>query len=253
MNFSGITKNKTLYASLSVLIFWYMLHKALQSPIIPNPMDVFKEFGQLLQKDLLIHLGVSLYRMFSAIGISVIIGVPLGLLLGMNEKLDAFISPIMYLLYPLPKIAFLPVLMILFGLGDLSKILLITSIIFFQVLLSTRDSVKSLNKELFYSIQSLGASPIQVYQHLILPGVLPQILTGLRVTIGISIAVLFFGENYATQYGIGYFIMDSWIRVDYVQMFAGILAISIMGWLLFKLIDLLEDKACKWIKFEQGK
>lgn len=251
MRLFRLIKNRSIYASFILLLIWYILHILLKTTIIPTPLHVFLELVRLLQGDLLVHLGVSLYRMFTAIILSLSIGIPLGLLLGMHERFDTFMSPMIYLLYPMPKIAFLPVLMILFGLGNLSKIILIALIILFQIIVSTRDSVKGLSKELFYSIQSLGASSWQVYEHLILPAILPQILSGLRITIGTGIAVLFFAENYATQFGIGYFIMDSWIRVDYVQMFAGIIAISIMGWLLFKLIDFLEERTCKWVKLEK--
>jgi len=246
-----ITKYKTIYGSALVLILWYILHFALQSSIIPNPHVTIYEFFVLIKGNLLIHMLVSLFRILVAVIISLLIGVTLGLLLGLNEKYDAYISPMIYLLYPVPKIAFLPVLMILFGLGNVSKIILITTIILFQILVTTRDSVKGLSKELFYSIKSLGANKIQVYRHLIIPAILPKLLTSLRISFGTSISVLFFAENYATRYGIGYFIMDCWTKVDYVQMFAGILAISILGLLIFNFIDILENKLCKWAKLEK--
>jgi len=249
----NITNYKTLYGSLFIFILWYILHYLLNNTIIPNPSKTIIEFFRLLFKGpLLIHGAVSLYRIIVAIVFSLVVGVPLGLFLGFNEKYDQWISPVLYLLYPLPKVAFLPVLMILFGLGNLSKILLIILIIFFQILVNARDSVKGLSKELFYSVKSLGANRFQIYRHLIFPAVLPKILTALRISIGTSIAVLFFAENYATRYGIGYFIFDSWARVDYVQMFDGILAISILGLLIFKLIDFAENRLCKWLILEKG-
>lgn len=248
-----IAMHKTLYGGFLVLALWYFLHILVNSPIIPNPINAIAEFLILIRGELLIHVSVSLFRIVIAVIISLIFGVSIGLFLGLNEKYDEFISPIVYLLYPIPKIAFLPVLMILFGLGNTSKILLITIIIFFQILVTTRDSVKGLSKELFYSIKSLGANKIQIYRHLILPSVLPKLLTALRISISTSIAVLFFAENFATRYGIGYFIMDSWTRVDYTQMFAGILAISLLGLMVFKFIDILENKLCIWIKLEKVK
>ena len=83
--------------------------------------------------------------------------------------------------------------------------------------------------------------------HLILPAVMPKIITSLRISVGVSISILFFGENFATTYGIGYFIMNSWMMVNYVEMFSGIIALSIMGLFIFKLIDLLEKRFCGWI------
>ncbi|MBU9720620.1 MULTISPECIES: ABC transporter permease [Bacillaceae] len=244
-------QHKGIYGTVVIIILWYIFHYLLQTAIIPSPIETIMEFFRLLQRDLLLHMFASLYRILVAGIISLILGVSIGLYLGLNEKIDQYFSPMIYLLYPIPKIAFLPVLMILFGLGNLSKIMLITIIIFFQILVTTRDSVKGLNKEWFYSIRSLGASKFQLYQHLVLPAVLPKLFTAIRISIGTSIAVLFFAENFATTYGIGYFIMNSWTRVDYVQMFAGILAISLLGLLIFKGIDLLEKHLCKWIILEK--
>jgi NitT/TauT family transport system permease protein len=218
-----------------------------QSTIIPGPLETIAVFFRLLQGDLLLHIGVSLYRIFLAMLISVLIGAPLGLWIGLNATADRFLSPIVYILYPIPKIAFLPVFLVLFGLGDRSKIILIITIIFFQILLAARDGTKEITKELLDSARSLGLNQSQIYGNLILPAVLPKMISALRISIGISLSTLFFAENYATHYGIGYFIMNSWIMVDYVGMFAGIMAISILGIAIFQLIDLMEQKLCPWL------
>lgn len=251
MKKSLLTKYKLLYGTSLVIAFWYLFHILIDSPVIPSPYYTFAELWLLIQKGLLVHLLVSVARIFVAMIIATFFGVSLGLFIGLHERFDALIAPVIYLLYPIPKIAFLPVFMILFGLGNTPKILLITSVILFQILVTTRDSIKGLSKELFYSIYSLGANKWQVYQHLVIPAVLPKLFTALRISIGTSIAVLFFAENFATKYGIGYFIMDSWIRVNYVEMFAGIVAISVLGLTLFKLIDVLEAMFCKWIELEK--
>lgn len=125
--------------------------------------------------------------------------------------------------------------------------ILIITIIFFQILLAARDGTKEITKELLDSARSLKLNQRQIYSNVILPAVLPKMISALRISIGISLSTLFFAENYATHYGIGYFIMNSWIMVDYVAMFAGIMAISILGIGIFKLIDLLERKLCPWL------
>lgn len=242
-----IRQSKTIYGSCVVLIFWYLMHLIVKSNIIPGPYETVATFVKLLYGDLLIHVLTSLFRIISAIIVAMGIGVPLGLWTGLNKQADAIISPIVYILYPIPKIAFLPVFMILFGLGNSSKIILIITIIVFQIMLAARDGVKEIPGELYYSVKSLGLSQWQTYLNLVVPAVLPKIISALRVSIGVSIATLFFGENFATTYGIGYFIMNSWVMVDYVQMFAGIVALSIMGIVIFKVIDLLERRLCPWI------
>ena len=244
MNF---IRNKTVYGSLMVFLLWYGLHYTIQSNVIPSPYHTVKEFVRIFPDILSLHLIASLIRIVFAVCVSILIGVPMGLWMGMNERVDALISPIIYILYPLPKIAFLPVFMILFGMGDLSKIILIITIIFFQILLAARDGVKEIPKELFYSVSSLGLSTLGMYQHLILPAVLPRIISGIRINIGISISTLFFAENFATTYGIGYYIMNAWTKVDYLDMFSGILGLSLLGILLFEAIDILEKKLCSWV------
>lgn len=238
---------KTIYGSGVVLILWYIMHISIKSNIIPGPYETIVTFARLLQGDLLLHVMASLFRITSAVLVSMLIGLPLGLWTGLSKQADAILSPVLYILYPIPKIAFLPVFMLLFGLGDSSKIILIVTIIIFQIMLAARDGVKEIPGELYYSVRSLGLNRLQIYKDLVVPAVLPKIISALRISIGVSIAALFFGENFATTYGIGYFIMNCWIMVDYVQMFAGILALSLMGMLIFKVIDLLERQLCPWI------
>lgn len=242
-----IFQSKTLLGAFIVLIFWYILHVAMRSSIIPGPYETIITFIKLMNGVLLLHIGVSLFRIAAAMVISMGIGVPLGLWMGLSRRADLVISPVTYILYPIPKVAFLPLFMILFGLGNGSKIILIISIIVFQIILAVRDGVKEIPEEMYYSVKSLGLSQWQTYTNLVFPAVLPKIISALRVSIGVSIATLFFSENFATTYGIGYFIMNCWVMVDYVQMFAGILAMSIMGILIFKAVDWMERKFCPWM------
>lgn len=239
--------NNVLYGSLAVILFWHILHLAVNSPAIPSPYETFLNFIKIFPV-LSTHLLVSLGRISAAVLISLAAGSLIGLWIGINKKADEFISPIVYILYPLPKIAFLPILMVLFGLGNAPKVALIIIIIIFQFIIAAKDGVREIPKELFYSVISLGLNKAQIYRHLIIPAVLPKIITALRIGVGVSISVLFFGENFATTYGIGYFIMNSWIMADYVDMFSGILALSITGLIIFGLIDLMEEKLCRWIK-----
>ncbi|MFW5971953.1 MAG: ABC transporter permease [Bacillota bacterium] len=243
-----IIKNRTIYGIIMVFVLWYIFHYGLRSAVIPAPHRTVYYFFNNFIEIIAVHLLTSLSRILTAVFISLLFGILTGLMLGMNSKFDSLFTPVVYILYPIPKIAFLPVLMILLGLGNLSKVILITIIIIFQIIVTTRDAVKGLSKELFYSVRSLGMTKIQIYHHLIIPAIMPKVLTALRISVGTSIAVLFFAENFATQYGIGYFIMNSWSTVDYIGMFSGILALSIMGLTLFKLIDKIEDKVCAWIK-----
>ena len=238
----------SFYALVLIVAVWYLLYLTIDSVIISSPAAVIKVFFANFSSEILLHLLMSFYRITAAVAISLILGVSIGLLTGMHPQIDRYLAPLIYLLYPIPKIAFLPVFMLLFGLGDFSKIILLVVIVIFQIIVTTRDGVRSIDSKYFASARSLGMDRLDIYRHLVLPAVFPGILTALRITIGTSIAVLFFAENFAVRYGIGYYIMNSWSMVNYLKMYSGIIAVSLLGYFLFKGIDLLEAKFCSWQK-----
>ena len=241
-----------LYGLIIIHLIWYLLSLQLGENLIPRPDVVWMYLGSMIfDGTIFMHAGYSIFRIFSAMGIALIIGVPIGLLTGVSKKIDKWFSPIVYLLFPIPKIAFLPVFIALFGLGDLSKIILLFTVLIFQVILSARDSVKQIPIEFHQIVKIMKLSKKEKLLKLYLPSALPNLLSSLRVGIGISLAVLFFGENYATTYGMGYYIMNNWMMVNYVGMFAGILALSIIAAGLLFIIDLVERHFCKWISFQE--
>ena len=237
---------KSLYGVIIIIILWYLLSLAIGTNMVPTPKATLLELIRLMQNDFIYHILYSLYRILGAIIISLIIGIPLGILLGRSTIFDKIISPIVYLLYPIPKIAFLPIFMVMFGIGDKSKIILMVTIIVFQILIVTRDAVNEIDKDVLISAKVMKFNKFDTITKVIIPSILPKIFSALRVSIGIAISALFFSENYATKYGLGYYIMNSWSMVDYKGMFAGILALSIMSLIIFKIIDLLEKKICPW-------
>jgi NitT/TauT family transport system permease protein len=240
------------YGFIAITLLWYMLSLFLGNSLIPYPHNVWLHlFTITINGTIVPHITYSLFRLLSAIAFALIIGVPIGLIIGSNTKTDQWFSPILYILYPIPKIAFLPVFMALFGLGDFSKITLLFSVLIFQIILATRDGVKQIPIEFHHVALTLELSKKDELLKLYLPHALPNIFSALRISIGISMAVLFFGENYATSYGIGYFIMNNWIMVNYNGMFAGILGLSLMAAFLIYLIDIVQDKVCPWLTYEK--
>lgn len=231
----------------SFLIIWELLYLLLNTHTVPSPVETI----QFMMKDsgkLFLHCTVSLLRVLTAISISLIFGIPAGIALGANKICKRLFSPLLYFIYPIPKVAFLPVFMLLFGLGNTSKIILVIWIIIFQIMLSVRDGVEQISIFYFKVIDSFCVTTRQRYQYLILPAIIPQIFSGLRVCIGISLASLFFAENYATSYGIGYYILSAWTKMNYVEMFGGILSLGFLGILMFWTLDKLENICTPWMK-----
>ena len=245
--------NKTaqyIISALLIILLWWLISIIINSPILPLPFKVFKQIVKL-KFELYDHIIASFRRIIIGLGGALVIAVPSGLVIGRLKWLDRYLSPFIYFAYPVPKIAFLPVVLLFLGLGDLSKVFLIGLIVFFQILVHTRDASKSIDQELILSVKSLGATKAELFWHVILPASLPRIFTSIRISLGTAIAVLFFTETFATFEGLGFFIMDAWTRVNYTEMFAGILTLSFLGLILFLFVDFIEKIICPWLSLDE--
>jgi NitT/TauT family transport system permease protein len=238
-----------IVAIFILIILWEITSLWLNKPYFPGPWAALVTFGRELGKDLGPHLLVSTARVLVSLLAALVPAVVLGMILGHVERLDRFAAPLIYLTYPVPKIIFLPLVVTLMGLGNFSKIFLIWIVVFFQILVTTRDASRQVSKSMIDSVLSLGAGQRQIYYHVIFPACLPKILTALRISLGTAIAVLFFSETVANTGGyggIGYFVMEAWARLEWNDMFAGIIAMGIMGFVLYLFLDWLEKKICPW-------
>lgn len=235
-----------LVAFTALLAGWHLLAITLDLPALPGPGDTLAALTSPLAAALGGHLAASTVRVAASLVWALAVAVPLGLLLGRHRSMDRFVSPAVFLIYPVPKIVFLPVVLALFGTGDISKVFLVGLIVFFQILVTTRDSARSLPPQVILSVVSLGAGERDLLRHVVFPAVLPRVFTSLRIAIGTAIAVLFIAETYATRQGLGYYIIDTWSRAAYDQMYLGIGAMGLLGLGLYLLMGLLERKFCPW-------
>lgn len=243
-----LTKPLTYLITLILLLaLWHLASVSLHLVMLPTPGATLAALVKLLVADTLQpHLWASFYRVLLSILIAFVLGLPLGLAIGYERPLERFLSPLIYLLYPIPKIVFMPLIMVFLGIGDTSKIFLIVFILFFQVVVTTRDAVKKIPEETLDSLYALGGKRRQAYFYVLLPAALADVLTTLRLSVGMAFAVLFLAESYATRLGLGYFIMDAWVRAEFAEMFAAILTMAMLGVLFFVVIDLLEWRLCRW-------
>ena len=237
---------RILFSIIGILFAWEIFSIAIDLPIVPEPIDVFLTLGKIFADEISIHAIHSIGRILAGLTIAIAIGFPIGVLLGRNSKLDRIFAPTIYLTYPIPKIALLPVSMLLLGIGESSKIFLITLIIVFQILISVRDSTKKIPTEYFEPLISLGADRLEIFRSIIFPAVLPEFLTSIRISLATAISVLFFTETFGTEFGMGFYIFDAWQRIDYLEMYSGIVVLSLMGLAMFVLIDLIEKILVKW-------
>jgi len=238
-----------MFALVIFFALWQGISALVHRSFLPSPASVTIALLRLASEGKLWrHTGASLSRILWALAISGIPAVILGLAAGRSEKLNSVISPLIYLFHPLPKAAFLPIIMLFFGIGEASKIVLVGFIIFSQMLVNVRDSAKQINEEYIDVVRSLGAGKTGILRHVIIPSVLPGFFTGFRISLGTAVAVLFFAETYASESGLGYLIVDAWTRIAYTEMYAAILALSVLGLALFIITDILEYILCPWLK-----
>lgn len=239
-----------LLAALLLHVIWYLGSLWLHKSILPDPVSVYQNFPALFEKELSRHLMASLARIFAGMGIALLLGFCLGLLMGRSNTWNQVLDPIVYLTYPIPKLALLPIVMLLLGLGDASKITLIVLIVLPQVILAVRDAVRQIPADLYDIYRCLRADGWQQFRQITLPACLYAILSTSRISLGTAISVLFFTENYGTRHGMGYFIMDAWLRMDYPTMYGAILILSGLGLLLFLIIDAIGWFGMSWQRSE---
>lgn len=238
-----------LLAILVLLLLWEGLALLLNQPILPSPLKVAITFiRELANGDLTGNFIASLWRVVASTALAVATAAPAGLILGQSKRLNSFFSPLVYLLYPVPKVVLVPVVLLFFGIGDLPKIVIIFLILFFQILVLVRDQAASIRPELVQSVRSLGAGRRALFRFVYLPASLPAILTALRQSVGTAVAVLYVAELFATQRGLGYYIYyNGSTLLNYPAMYAGIVALSLMGLGLYFSVDWLEHRLCPWL------
>lgn len=175
------------------------------------------------------HLAASCLRAFSGFALGATFGVMVGLASGVVGIVRNFFEPLVSLLYPIPKIAFLPIIVLWLGLGDASKIVIIAISVSFPTFIASFYAARSVDSRLVWSARSMGASQLRVFFQVIAPAAMPQVFAGLRVGLALAFIVLFAAELMGARAGLGYLITDAEESVRFDLMFAGIVSIALVG------------------------
>ena len=233
------------FAVVFIVAGWWVTAVLVNSPALPTPAAAVEVLvanaGQLVP-----YFLTSAYRVIVSLVIGTVLAVPIAHVCARSRTLDTLFAPVLYLLYPIPKVVLLPILLVLFGLADAPKIVLISLTVFFQVLVAVRDAVRAVPESAVLAIRSLGGSRWDEYRHVAVPATLPAVFTSLRIGVGTAIAVLFIAEAMAGSTGLGYYIMQSWSMVNYPRMFAGIIAMALLGVVLYAIFDIVERRLTRW-------
>lgn len=196
--------------------------------------------------ELWINTGLTLYRALTAFGIASIGGVAIGMAMSRNRVAEWFFDPIVSVGFPMPKIAFVPVVILWLGVYDLSKITMSVVDAIFPVIAATVIAIQGVERELIWSARNMGASNREVLTQVVLPAAFPQIMTGLQVALPISLIVVVITEMLMGGYGLGGAMMDASRFANSAGVFAGIVEIAIVGYILVRAMALIRRRLLIW-------
>jgi len=222
-----------------------------QDLFLPGPGELWSGFLDLASsgykgRPLLVHIGFSLERVLAGFGTGAVVGTVLGLAMGYAPRLDALASPFVEFLRPLPQLAYLVLLIVWFGIGEESKIILLFLAALPVSAVAARAGVRDVSAGRVQVARALGASEWQVFRHVVFPSALSEIFTGARLAIGIVYGTLIAAEIIAGSTGLGWMILDAgrFLRSDYV--FVGIVIIGLLGILLDRSLVGIERRVVHW-------
>ncbi len=234
---------------LVLLLVWELLVRSriLDARFFPAPSGVSKTlFGLITSGVLLDDIGISLTRIGAGFAIGATAGMVLGLVTGLSRLVRAAIRPLVGVIYPIPKIAILPLVMLIFGLGEPSKYAIVAIGVFFLVMLSTMAGVMNIDKIYLDVGRNCGARRSDVLLTIAIPGALPLIFTGLRLAWGTALLLIVAAEFVSARSGLGYLIWNAWQTFAVEEMYSGLLAVSALGLVSFAVLDVIERRLIPW-------
>ena len=214
---------------------------------VPAPSDIGGRFLELiLNGQLALHVGVTLWRILAGFVIGAAPAIVVGLAMAMFRPVRLFFDPLIAVLFPIPKVALMPLLLLAFGFGDASKIALVAIGVFFPVVINTYAGAANIDKIYLDVANKYGASQGVMFRRIVLFGALPMIFTGLRLALAISFIILVAAEFVSAKTGLGYLIWNSWELLMVDRMFVGIVTIGVIGLVTSILFKELEEIAIPW-------
>jgi NitT/TauT family transport system permease protein len=213
----------------------------------PAPTKIFAALWELVRSgEMLGHVAISLQRILIGFILGAVPGIAIGLAVGLFPVARAIVQPLVDALFPIPKIALLPMMIMLFGLGEGSKYAIIAIAVVFLVLINTETGVRNIDRIYFDVARNYGASRRMLFTDIALPGALPLIMAGLKLGMGVALIVIVSAEFVNAKSGIGYFIWNSWSIFQVEWMYAGLTVTAILGFASAVLLGALERALVPW-------
>lgn len=249
--FEGVAAERaiSIVSPILLLALWEVLGRVglLDARFFPPPSAIAETFGSLIGSGVLVeHTTVSLGRIVTGFALGGVPALVLGIVMGLSRFVRAALNPMVGALYPIPKTAIFPLLLFIFGIGEGSKYAFVAFGVFFLVLLNTIAGVLSIEPVYLDVGRNFGAGRLQTFRTIALPGALPLIFTGLRLGWGNALLLIVVAEFLAARSGIGYFINNAAQTFQVERMYAGIIVVSVIGYVSFLVIDELQRWLIPW-------
>ncbi len=235
-----------------VFVWWLVTAMGWVKPLfVPSPGAILAKFADVWQNGFtntpfLEHVAISTARVFGAFLLACAVGIPLGIAMGMSPFIRGIFDPPIEFYRPIPPLAYLPLMIIWFGIGETSKVLLIFLSVFAPVALGARAGVRSAAIEQIHAAYSFGATRWQVMRHVILPSALPEILTAMRIGVGFGWTTLVAAEMVAATKGLGYMVLTASQFLQTSTVIMGIIVIAAIAYAFDLLMRWIERKVVPW-------
>jgi NitT/TauT family transport system permease protein len=234
-------------ACLGLLAVWQVAALALRNDSFPTAVDAIRAIPSILgDKDALINILASLRRMAIGFGVAVAVSIPLGLLMGRSRAVASFFNPLLMVIYPVPKAALMPIIMLWLGVGDLSKTLVIFLGVSLPVIYHSFAGAKAVEEKMLWSGAAMGLSAAQRLVRIVLPAALPEILTGCRTGLVLALITMITSEMIARQSGAGNILFNALDMGEYDTVFAMIIIVGAMGIGLDALFERIRGRLVRW-------
>jgi NitT/TauT family transport system permease protein len=234
-------------ACLGLLAVWQVAALGLRNDSFPTAVDAIRAIPSILgDKDALINILASLRRMAIGFGVAVAVSIPLGLLMGRSRAVASFFNPLLMVIYPVPKAALMPIIMLWLGVGDLSKTLVIFLGVSLPVIYHSFAGAKAVEEKMLWSGAAMGLSAAQRLVRIVLPAALPEILTGCRTGLVLALITMITSEMIARQSGAGNILFNALDMGEYDTVFAMIIIVGAMGIGLDALFERIRDRLVRW-------
>jgi ABC-type nitrate/sulfonate/bicarbonate transport system permease component len=230
-----------------LVVLWQLAALRGLPSYLPGPLEILKHFAEALgSRELYEHAAASLLRALPGFAIGALLGIALGLAAGIARSFDELLSPLVFLTYPVPKIVMLPVFMLWFGIGDLSKILIIALACFYPTFINAYYGARATPRILVWSARNMGAGEALIFRRVVLPAALPLIFAGLRVSLALSFIVMFAAEMINARSGLGHLIREAENSLRFDLMYVSLLSIAILGYAGDRLLRFSREYFLPW-------